>query len=101
MQCSSAKSIADFMEAHEKIEAVYYPGLKSHSGHDIAAKQMNGFGGLLSFKVKGSEQYALEIANTVKIITQATSLGGTHTYIEHRASVEKEQIGRASSREDV
>jgi len=90
MQCSSAKIIADFLEAHEKIEAVYYPGLKSHSGHDIAAKQMNGFGGLLSFKVKGSEQYALEIANTVKIITQATSLGGTHTYIEHRASVEKE-----------
>lgn len=90
MQCSSAKIIADFLEAHEKIEAVYYPGLKSHSGHDIAAKQMNGFGGLLSFKVKGSEQDALEIANTVKIITQATSLGGTHTYIEHRASVEKE-----------
>ena len=90
MQCSSAKIIADFLEAHEKIEAVYYPGLKSHSGHDIAAKQMNGFGGLLSFKVKGSEQDALEISNTVKIITQATSLGGTHTYIEHRASVEKE-----------
>lgn len=90
MQCSSTKIIADLLEAHEKIEAVYYPGLKSHSGHDIAAKQMNGFGGLLSFKVKGSEQDALEIANTVKIITQATSLGGTHTYIEHRASVEKE-----------
>ena len=90
MQCSSAKIIADFLEAHEKIEAVYYPGLKSHSGHDIAAKQMNGFGGLLSFKVKGSEKDALKVANSVNIITQATSLGGTHTYIEHRASVEKE-----------
>ncbi|SDK87491.1 trans-sulfuration enzyme family protein [Lacicoccus qingdaonensis] len=90
MQCSSAKIIADFLEAHEKIEAVYYPGLKSHSGHDIAAKQMKGFGGLLSFKVKGSEKDALKVANSVNIITQATSLGGTHTYIEHRASVEKE-----------
>ena len=90
MQYSSAKIIADFLEAHEKIEAVYYPGLKSHSGHDIAAKQMNGFGGLLSFKVKGSEKDALKVANSVNIITQATSLGGTHTYIEHRASVEKE-----------
>ncbi len=90
MQCSSAKIIAEFLEAHEKIEAVYYPGLKSHSGHEIAAKQMSGFGGLLSFKVKGSDKDALKVANTVEIITQATSLGGTHTYIEHRASVEKE-----------
>lgn len=90
MQCTSAKIIADFLEAHEKVEAVYYPGLKSHAGHEIAKKQMNDFGGLLSFKVKGSEKDALKIANTVKIITQATSLGGTHTYIEHRASVEKE-----------
>lgn len=90
MQCSSAKIIAEFLEVHEKIEAVYYPGLKSHSGHEIAAKQMSGFGGLLSFKVKGSDKDALKVANTVEIITQATSLGGTHTYIEHRASVEKE-----------
>lgn len=51
---------------------------------------MSGFGGLLSFKVKGSDKDALKVANTVEIITQATSLGGTHTYIEHRASVEKE-----------
>ncbi|WP_052255293.1 PLP-dependent aspartate aminotransferase family protein [Salinicoccus sp. YB14-2] len=90
MQCSSAKIIAEFLETHDMIEAVHYPGLKSHPSHEIAAKQMTGFGGLLSFKVKGNEEDALKIANTVKIITQATSLGGTHTYIEHRASVEKE-----------
>ncbi|WP_462422132.1 trans-sulfuration enzyme family protein [Salinicoccus sp. Marseille-QA3877] len=90
MQCSSAKNIAEFLEAHDKIEAVYYPGLKTHPGHGIASKQMSGFGGLLSFKVKGSDKDALKVANTVEIITQATSLGGTHTYIEHRASVEKE-----------
>src|SRR5699024_8475664 len=90
MQCSSAKIIAEFLDTHDMIEAVHYPGLKSHPSHEIAAKQMTGFGGLLSFKVKGNEEDALKIANTVKIITQATSLGGTHTYIEHRASVEKE-----------
>ena len=90
MQCSSAKIIAEFLESHEKIDAVYYPGLKSHPGHKIASKQMSDFGGLLSFKIKGSGKDALKVANTVKIITQATSLGGTHTYIEHRASVEKE-----------
>ncbi len=90
MQCSSAREIVAFLEAHDKVEAVLYPGLDSHPGHEIAARQMSDFGALLSFKVKGGEEEALKVANTVDIITQATSLGGTHTYIEHRASVEKE-----------
>lgn len=90
MQCTSAAAIADFLAVHEKVEEVYYPGLKNHPGHEIAARQMSGFGGLLSFKVKGGAAEALKVANTVGLITQATSLGGTHTYIEHRASVEKE-----------
>ena len=90
VHCSSAKIIADFLNQHDKVEAVYYPGLLEHPGHDIAASQMNDFGGLMSFKVKGNAEDALKVANTVKIFTQATSLGGTHSYIEHRASVEKE-----------
>lgn len=90
MQCRSAAAIADFLATHEKVEEVYYPGLKNHPGHEIAARQMSGFGGLLSFQVKGGAAEALKVANTVGLITQATSLGGTHTYIEHRASVEKE-----------
>lgn len=90
MQCSNAKKIVEFLDSHDKVEAVLYPGLKSHPGHETAARQMSDFGGLLSFKVKGGEAEALKVANAVKIITQATSLGGTHTYIEHRASVEKE-----------
>lgn len=90
VHCSSAKIIADFLNRHDKVEAVYHPGLPEHPGHDIAASQMNDFGGLMSFKVKGNAEDALKVANTVKIFTQATSLGGTHSYIEHRASVEKE-----------
>lgn len=90
VHCSSAKIIADFLNQHDKVEAVYYPGLLEHPGHDIAASQMSDFGGLMSFKVKGKAEAALKVANTVKIFTQATSLGGTHSYIEHRASVEKE-----------
>ena len=90
VHCSSAKIIADFLNQHDKVEAVYYPGLLKHPGHDIAASQMSDFGGLMSFKVKGKAEAALKVANTVKIFTQATSLGGTHSYIEHCASVEKE-----------
>src|SRR5699024_6996816 len=90
VHCSNAKVIAEFLSQHEKVEAVHYPGLPSHPGHSIAAEQMRAFGGLMSFQVKGNDSDALQIANTVKIFTQATSLGGTHSYIEHRASVEKE-----------
>lgn len=90
VHCSNAKVIAEFLSQHEKVEAVHYPGLPSHPGHSIAAEQMRDFGGLMSFQVKGNDSDALQIANTVKIFTQATSLGGTHSYIEHRASVEQE-----------
>lgn len=88
--CASARTIAEFLDQHEKVETVYHPSLTTHPGHEIAVKQMSDFGGLLSFKVKGAEKEALAVANTVQLFTQATSLGGTHSYIEHRASVEKE-----------
>ena len=87
---ANAKIVAEFLSQHEKIDAVHYPGLPDHPGHEIAARQMSDFGGLMSFQVKGSDADAVKIANTVSIFTQATSLGGTHSYIEHRASVEKE-----------
>ncbi|MCG1010783.1 PLP-dependent transferase [Salinicoccus sp. ID82-1] len=90
VHCANAKAIAEFLAQHDRVEAVHYPGLPSHPSHDIAKRQMSDFGGLLSFQVKGGEKEALKVANTVEILTQATSLGGTHSYIEHRASVEKE-----------
>ena len=86
----NAMAVAKFLEAHEKVSAVHYPGLETHPSYEIAKNQMSGYGGLLSFEVVGGEKEALKVANSVKMIVQATSLGSTHSYIEHRASVEKE-----------
>ncbi len=87
-QTNSAAQIADFLHQHPRIEIVHYPGLPSHPGHEIAARQMAGFGGMLSFQVKGGQAEAMAAAARVKIITRATSLGGVESLIEHRASVE-------------
>lgn len=85
-----ALQIASFLSDHKQVETVLYPGLVSDPGHALAKQQMNGFGALLSFLVKGSAQDALDVTNKLKLITRATSFGGTHTLIEHRASVEAE-----------
>ncbi|MGV8879892.1 MAG: trans-sulfuration enzyme family protein [Sphingobacteriaceae bacterium] len=84
----NAQGIADFLENHSQIERVFYPGLVSHPQHDIAKKQMNGFGGMLSFCVKGGAIEAQTIVNNVQIFTRATSLGGVESLIEHRAAIE-------------
>jgi cystathionine gamma-synthase len=84
----NAIQIVDFLNAHKDIEKVYYPGLTNHQGHEIAKKQMSSFGGMLSFLVKGGSDEARKLVNSVKIFTQATSLGGVESLIEHRASVE-------------
>jgi len=84
----NAIQIVDFLNAHKDIEKVYYPGLTNHQGHEIAMKQMSSFGGMLSFLVKGGSDEARKLVNSVKIFTQATSLGGVESLIEHRASVE-------------
>ncbi|MFA1819444.1 PLP-dependent aspartate aminotransferase family protein [Virgibacillus oceani] len=89
VHCSNAEQIADFLKQHSKVEAVHYPGLADHTGHHIAAKQMSSFGGMLSFQVKGGQAEAMAVAAKVQIFVRATSLGGTHSLIEHRASVEK------------
>ena len=84
----NAQLLADFLEKHPKIEQVMYPGLPSHPQHEIAKEQMNGFGGMLSFCVKGGFDEARRISNRLKIFTRATSLGGVESLIEHRASME-------------
>ena len=88
VHCSNAMEIATFLEQHPNVEAVHYPGLASHPGHLIAAKQMNSFGGMLSFQVKGGEREAIDVTAKLRLFIRATSLGGTHSLIEHRASVE-------------
>jgi cystathionine gamma-synthase len=86
--CENARTVARFLAEHPAIEAVHYPGLPSHAGHEIAARQMNDFGGMLSIQVRGGEQAALDLTNRLQLFTRATSLGGPESLIEHRASVE-------------
>ena len=81
-------AVARALEAHPNVEAVHYPGLESHPGHAVAARQMSGFGGMLSFRVRGGRDAAIRVASRVRLLTNATSLGGTESLIEHRASSE-------------
>jgi cystathionine gamma-synthase len=85
---SNAFAIAKTLEKHPAVETVHYPGLPSHPGHDIARRQMKAFGGMLSFRMKGGRERAVEVASRVKLFINATSLGGTESLIEHRASSE-------------
>ena len=87
--CRSAQLVAEAMAKHPCVAAVLYPGLPSHPGHDIAARQMGGgFGGMLSIRVKGGEAAAIATAARVEIWKRATSLGGVESLMEHRASIE-------------
>jgi cystathionine gamma-synthase len=86
--CRNAHAIANFLADHAKVERVNYPGLENHPGHAIAAHQMNDFGGMLSFQLRGGRAAALSVAGNVQLIVNATSLGGVESLIEHRASVE-------------
>ncbi|MBS0512736.1 MAG: PLP-dependent transferase [Proteobacteria bacterium] len=86
---ASALRIATELAAHPAVAHVLYPGLASHPGHAIAARQMSGgFGGMLSIRVKGGEAAAREVAARVQVFKRATSLGSVESLIEHRASVE-------------
>lgn len=85
----NAMELAEFLEDHPKVEAVLYPGLSSHPGHDLAARQMTGgFGPLLSFIVKGGAPEALHVAGRLQVFHRATSLGGVESLVEHRHTIE-------------
>jgi len=85
---ANAMTIAAALHGHKNIEQVFYPGLASHPGHEIAARQMKGFGGMLSILVRGGWDEAVSVASKVKLWRNATSLGGVESLIEHRASAE-------------
>jgi len=86
---ASAQRIAERFARHPRIEAVLYPGLPDAPGHAVAARQMHGgFGGMLSIRVKGGEAAAIATAAHIALWKRATSLGGTESLVEHRASVE-------------
>jgi cystathionine gamma-synthase len=81
--CANADAVARMLEAHPKVSAVYYPGLESHPGHEIAAKQMRGFGGMVSFRHAGGEDAAVEVCGRTQLFTLGESLGGVESLIEH------------------
>jgi cystathionine gamma-synthase len=88
-QCASAMTIARHFRHHPAIERVLYPGLPTHPGHAIAARQMNGaFGGMLSMRLKGGEAAAIASAAAMQVWKRATSLGGVESLVEHRSSIE-------------
>jgi cystathionine gamma-synthase len=80
--CRNAGRVAEFLINHPRVRTVYYPGLPSHPGHDIAAKQMSGFGGMVSFETE-TEAEALEVCGRTKLFFLAESLGGVESLIEH------------------
>ncbi len=84
----SAMQVATFLHEHPGVAAVYYPGLPDHPAHALATRQMTGFGGMLSFQVRGDASAAMALAARVRLFTRATSLGGVESLIEHRASIE-------------
>ncbi|MGC4804331.1 cystathionine gamma-synthase [Micromonospora sp. DT233] len=81
--CDNAERIAAYLDGHAKIGQVIYPGLPSHPGHEVAAKQMRRFGGMISFRAAGGEEHAIEICNRTKLFVLAESLGGVESLIEH------------------
>jgi cystathionine gamma-synthase len=85
---ANAGRLARFLQDHPRVAAVHYPGLPDHPGHEIAARQMSDFGGMLSFQVAGGQDAAMDVAARVRLFVRATSLGGTQSLIEHRASIE-------------
>ncbi len=87
----NGKKVADFLNGHPKVEQVFYPGLSTHPGHDIAKAQMDDFGGMISFLIDGTAEDAIKVVAGAKMIKAATSLGGIESIWEHRKSSEGEE----------
>ncbi len=80
--CDNAERIAEWLSGHAAVETVLYPGLPEHPGHDVAAKQMRRYGGMVSFRVRGGEQQAVDICNRARLFVLGESLGGVESLIE-------------------
>ncbi|MCU1655468.1 MAG: Cystathionine gamma-lyase [Pseudonocardiales bacterium] len=81
--CANAEQIVDFLLHHPAVGEVFYPGLPAHPGHDVAVRQMSGFGGMVSFTLRGGEEAAVKVCELVRIFTLGESLGGVESLIEH------------------
>jgi cystathionine gamma-synthase len=83
--CANAARIAEMLAQHPAVAAVYYPGLASHPGHELAVKQMRGFGGMVSFRLRAGADEALAVCGRTRLFTLGESLGGVESLIEHPA----------------
>ena len=85
--CSNATAIAAFLSSHSAVERVYYPGLEAHRGHEVAVEQMSGFGGMVSFTLKGGAASARKVCESTQTFILAESLGGVESLIDDDAFV--------------
>ena len=104
--CENGEKVAHFLKNHPNVDKVYWPGFEDHVNHDIAAKQMRGFGGMISFTLKGNQMSdALKVLENTEIFSLAESLGGVESLIGHPATMthaaipkeEREQCGVVDS----
>jgi cystathionine gamma-lyase len=97
---SNAMAIAEYLENHPKVGRVYFPGLKSHPQYEIGLRQATGFGGMVSFEIKGGEKEAVQFLESLELFTLAESLGGVESLIEHPALMTHASI-TAKEREEA
>jgi len=83
--CANAEAVVRFLDGHARVRQVFYPGLPLHPGHEVAARQMRSFGGMVSFRVNGGRDVALAVCERARLFTLAESLGGVESLIEHPA----------------
>ncbi len=84
--CENAATLANWLEQHPNVERVYYPGLSSHPQHELARQQQKGFGGIVSFEVKGGKEAAWRVVDSTKLLSITANLGDTKTTITHPAT---------------
>ena len=83
----NGQTVAEYLENHPRVKKVYYPGLPSHPHHDVAKKQMKGFGGVVTFEVEDNIEYVLNFLGKLNIINIGPSLGGVESLITHPATI--------------
>ena len=103
--CENAKVIATFLNNHNKVDKVYWPGFENHLNHDVAKSQMSDYGGMISFTLKGDFDLVKKITSSFKVFTLAESLGGVESLVNHPATMthasipkeERDKIGIADN----
>ena len=103
--CENARVIANYLKKHDNVDNVYWPGFENHPNHNIAKSQMNDFGGMISFTMKGNFDLVKRITSSFKVFTLAESLGGVESLVNHPATMthasipkeERDKIGIADN----